>query len=581
MNKLLFPLAALTLGLAACSSDNIAPEGGNANAFENGGYAKIAIDLPSRSASAINRAPNDQFEDGLASEYKVNDATLLLFQGDNEAKAKFHSAYNLNVSMADDNTPQITTTTKIVRRVSNELSGGKLYAYVVLNANGLVHVEADDATATVNGESLKDKTIAALQGSKVSDVKNFTKNGFLMSNAPLANKPGDTSNPKNAEIHTLVDFSKAVYKTEAEAQANPATDVYVERAVAKVTVNSKEGTLQGSDVKVEGSTDKIAYTLEGWNLDVTNNLSYFARNVKTDWNEYTSNGFAMGVYRFVGGSPVRNGVSLYRTYWGIDPNYGGAEAVDLSQFTTLPANKTDFTQAFGVEAPQYCMENTFDVANQNQNQTTRVVLKVKIGNGDAFYTFNDDKSTLYTKDNMEKRVKAAIVKDADVISWWKTNHAGQTLNESMIVVTYGDRDAATGHKLVEKYTIAGKEFKAPEGKTLNETLGLGDITEYEGGYAYYPVRIKHFGDDLTPWSKGETDAPTAGNIYPKQSENNYLGRYGVLRNNWYNISVNSISGLGSATVPALTAEPDDELYNYVAVRINILSWAKRNQNEDL
>lgn len=71
------------------------------------------------------------------------------------------------------------------------------------------------------------------------------------------------------------------------------------------------------------------------------------------------------------------------------------------------------------------------------------------------------------------------------------------------------------------------------------------VATYENGISYYPVRIKHFGDDLTPWKKTEAPEPTvSGGAYPTANQAaNYLGRYGVLRNNWYNIDVTGIKNL--------------------------------------
>ena len=128
---------------------------------------------------------------------------------------------------------------------------------------------------------------------------------------------------------------------------------------------------------------------------------------------------------------------------------------------------------------------------------------------------------------------------------------------------------------------------------LAEALNLGKLVSYVGGCAYYPIRIKHFGKDDTPWNT-EDNAPTTKpskgesitDIYPGTDptrSNNYLGRYGVLRNNWYDISVSKISAIGSPVVPEVSKDktPDDDYYNYIAVRINVLSWAKRTQVEEL
>lgn len=607
MKKLIFPaVAALTLGLASCSSDEVNPGNGGQPSFAQGGYAKVAINLPSQSGSS--RGNNDDFEDGLASEYKVNKATLILFQGGTETEAEFHSAYELKVSMEDyeDSPNQITSTTKIVKRINNgDLTGKKLYAMVILNGGTNVSVGADNLSATVYGKTLSStgkEKIAALQALNWTDANvnaaTFTDAGLLMSNAPLATKvSGSTGN----EIKTLVDFSDAVYTTEAEAQASPATDIYVERAVGKVTVKPKSGTLSkptpaGSttpdptEVHFKGSTGAIPYQLVGWDLDLTNTESYFSRNVDGTWNDLQSNATG-GAYRFIGTKPVKTGVERYRTYFAKDPNYNWtATTFDASKFTKLAKNHT-FNTKFGDDAPQYCLENTFNVDNQNQNQTTRVILKVKIGDGSDFYTFNGDNTTLYKYNDALNRIKQTILHVME-------GKAGfSSLNEAGITgVTVSAYDAATGIVKVTGFkaqktttpagggapTVSTETFDASSAEVSEVNTDLKTITMYKDGIAYYPVRIKHFGDDLTPWNKTETTAPTPGTIYPTaNAEKNYLGRYGVVRNNWYEIAVNSIKGIGSSIIPDPTDEPDDELYNYIAVRINVLSWAKRTQNEDL
>ena len=122
---------------------------------------------------------------------------------------------------------------------------------------------------------------------------------------------------------------------------------------------------------------------------------------------------------------------------------------------------------------------------------------------------------------------------------------------------------------------------------------LANVERFVDGVAYYPIRIKHFGDDLTPWNSGEfkpSYAPaesTIASIYPAADDSrqdaNYLGRYGMVRNNWYELEIGDILKVGSSTVPSLTPDhPDDEIEDlYIKARINILSWAKRTQSWNL
>lgn len=99
------------------------------------------------------------------------------------------------------------------------------------------------------------------------------------------------------------------------------------------------------------------------------------------------------------------------------------------------------------------------------------------------------------------------------------------------------------------------------------------ISTYANGESYYIARIKHFGDDLTPWKSGDT-----------YGTNNlaYLGRYGMLRNNWYELDVQSVSGPGYPDIPEVKPNtPDDEDDKYIKVSVKILDWAKRSQSVDL
>lgn len=121
------------------------------------------------------------------------------------------------------------------------------------------------------------------------------------------------------------------------------------------------------------------------------------------------------------------------------------------------------------------------------------------------------------------------------------------------------------------------------------TSGIGTITVFQNGIAYYETRIKHFGDDGCPWKTGqawETPQPSVSvGAYPgDNAEANYLGRWGVLRNNWYDLTVNSISKIGSPVPPELKkneSNTDDELEQFISVDVNILAWAKRTQGADL
>lgn len=113
------------------------------------------------------------------------------------------------------------------------------------------------------------------------------------------------------------------------------------------------------------------------------------------------------------------------------------------------------------------------------------------------------------------------------------------------------------------------------------------ITYYKNGVSYYAVMIKHFGDDLTPWTAGDGNQLTTGAAYGEEpaASQNYLGRYGVVRNNWYDLEVTSINKLGEPVIGnlELNNKPDDnnEVEKWLSFNVNLLAWAKRVQNIEL
>lgn len=604
-------MLASALAFSACSSDDVAENGPkDISALTDGGYVKMNIKLPSRSASAFKA--NDKFEDGSADEYAVKDVTLILFQGNDEETARFHSAYIVSEDFTDTHAGnQVSSTKQLVKSVKGDVVGDNLYALVVLNKNDVIKPQADH-TLQVNGQDFfgnfeqLQKTVVDNNG-----VAAFTGNGFFMTNAPLATAKGGTSDPSAAEIKTLVKINQNIYSTEDEAKSKPAADIYVERGVAKVTMQ----TVATGDLKDEaykGGMNTVSYTVDAWGLDITNNKSYFARVPQTSWNGYTSQHLGTGVvdYRFIGSKEIAStgsatpgtpapAVNWYRTYWGQDPNYTSVGAT--SDFKKLVYNPTssatvDYNklyESFGNDAPLYCLENTFDVDNMKQDRSTRVVVRAKLSSasftpGEDFYTVNGGKSTLYSKANLDKMVQKAIYDHADVQHF--INAHGGTFSSDKIGLTYSTRADATGEQTIEDFDVtigsgAGSVSMTPTEKATalaDVNNQIKQITCYKEGYAYYPIIIKHFGKDQTPWGLDKDNSITGTNIYPATNRDaNYLGRYGVLRNNWYDLEVTGIRTIGSAVIPSRDDKYDDELNQYISVKINVLSWAKRSQSEEL
>lgn len=588
LNLFSFALAALMLG--ACSND-LDVKGTDSVTVLPGetGYISLAINLPTAPSTRVN----DDFDDGIEAEYTVKDATLLIFSGASEDVATLSGIYPLtgltgDATSADDD--NITSTHKITQAIKKPASGN-VYALVIVNKGNVLTGSGD--SWSLNGTALTVNTTtlsafnATAQTLSADDLADLTTKGFFMTNAPLYTAPGGTTEPAGA-VKTLAEVNpNNIYSTADEAEDNPATSIYVERAVAKVTVTGAGGNLTN-----KGGLTSAAYTLSGWTLDVTNTKTYIVRNVSegANWWGLKSEKLSSDDYRFVGSVPVGN--QLYRTYWGVDPNYS---AEVLGDFNKLEG--TTLTSLTSIGSDDYCLENTFNVDNQNENQTTRVIVAATLNGGADFYTIDNNTSTIYTQENALKAIKAEYLSNPVVIAALTDGttglEAGKSIGEADLTVTFdGDKATDGGDLTVAEITIdEGRkdDFKGDVIPTVLTATGNDAIitavnngikvSYYKGGISYYPVKIKHFGDDQTHWAT--TDAQ-GSDSYPEPNANaNWLGRYGVLRNNWYTINVTGIRGIGKAEVPEVYGTPDDPAESYISVEINVLSWAKRSQSVDL
>ena len=616
MKKLFFlgALFAVGLGFTACSSDKdgVASASGQS---ENGGgnYIAISINLPNVPTS-VTRTTSDNggnvvdLNDGLATEYEVKNATLIIFNGSGD----FVEARTIDTkpwtSSTDDQVTRVST--KVVQKVGGSVATG-YQMLIILNNNGLINVP----TGTTTLQVMKNGALADFTGSYSDlftesnnyfattaglDCGAMNTNGFYMANAPLADMQGSTATSiAGAAVQVLVPIT-AVYETEAAAAAGTADQIYVERGMAKVTMDQTITTPTLSNSKIDGSTALVG-EVTGWTIDNTNPNSFLVRSTAdhSSFLPLISNSAATGaaVYRYIGNTAITEGSPAtykYRTYFAKSANYDKSTA--LNRVTT----STVFSDDFGDTNPQYCFENTFSVADQDVNKTTlvQVAIQAKAGGVAAdLYTVNGNKSSIYNLASLTTLIQSKALEYIEAQTGWVTSGTIASTEIAVGTITVNADNKVTAIALTcdpSSATVnAANFYKDGTGadKTLPDAVytyvlsETGDILKYVSGISYYNIRIKHFGDLLTPWKNLETTQPATGDIYPAANAvNNYLGRYGVLRNNWYNLKVNSIRSLGEATphTATWTDTPDDELDNYISFQINILSWAKHvTQNADL
>lgn len=607
LNKfLLSTIAAASLTACSDSPEIVDNNKGHWNA-DGTGYVSLSISMPDNVGSKGSRATNnDDFVKGDDKEYAVKNATLVFFSGDtdDEASMKIEAAYDLPLSFTTEGGDgnQIISKGKLTKQIS-KITKTYAKALVILNMPSNLHLDGNKltydvtttgatgapstTTETFNGTFKKFQELQSTLNVDVDDTK-----GFTMTNAPLTKGQSGATAPTAAETTTLADITTENIKpTAEEAAQNPAATIYVERSVAKVTVTNGAT----SDI-IEGTTN-IKYSIDGFDLDNTNTTSYVVRNADktaTTWFKLNSNSSLVNGddrYRFIGNKLIAEGSGLYRTYWAEDPNYENGNTTDIkSNSSTQDGEGHD--RFVGIDKPKYCMENTFTVANQTQANTTRAILRVQMYKngetaGKTYYMYNNDVNTFASEGtNFDTEVK----NNANNIPAVKAE--GKTVASFTLEDVIEKGQTIKGFKQIGSVTFTGETSSTNTGEAFDAIKNyFGRITVYTDGYAYYPVLIKHFGDGLTPWNKEGDEKewltqPSAGdvnNIYPDdvRRDANYLGRYGVVRNNWYELSVNKVLRPGSPVINSPSTNPDDELNSYISVSINILSWAKRKQNVDL
>lgn len=561
--KNLFGMAVMATALVGCSSnDNLAPDGKDNVGKTGEAYASFTINLPTTTGTrADDPTPGspDLSNPGTAAEYEVKNGTILIFD-----KA---GLYVTSAQLGTMNpwtpvkTDGVTTAAITTVQLSGVKVGGDYQALVLLNND----VDATTSKVKLPSTGTPYATWSA-EASNVNAEKYASTDGIFMANAPKYT--GTTTEPT-----TLVPIANVCASRE-EAQAKVATTVYVERGLAKVTMQNYT---DGGYTVAEGTYKGDKVEIKNWQLDVTNKSTFPVHQIgglttgyKGIWSEK----------RFYDGGNQ----SFPRVYWGVDPNYSDATLKNLeackTAFTMI--GKNDIKGKTGNDHPQYCLENTFDLSNMMQGQTTRVVFKAVYtpsalvdATDKTFYKIGNN-TAIWTKDKLTQQIHTVAVTAMGI-----TDATEQEKYVVKLDATDNNISGEAGQHLIKAenitYTGEGTSQVNPNVvNTINEKLGLkeegGKITSgiatYLDGVTYYIARIKHF-NELTPWKAGK----------PYGTENDkYLGRYGVLRNNWYDLSVTSISGLGYPDVPEVKPTvPDDENEQFINVEVKILSWAKRSQ----
>ena len=580
-------LALLSVVLViACSSEEDTsgqPEVDILSRFNSEGKAWMSLDI---NMPIHDDATRSSFENGASNEYAVKTMILVLFHGDRETtedNMTVASTYVVDYSYPTDGPdPQVTNHKTVTIQVTDEniRNSDRLAVLVIANAS----------PAISSGNTFS--TIKALTSGIVNTMDKTDY--FVMSNARLAK-----ANAANAELFTLVNIDASYFfPTEEESRGKPAGHINVERLAVKTTV--VDG-LSDANRKILGNeyatftSDHMTFALDNYNV-----TSYLCKHLSSvDYQRMVEREAVEPYYPYV-----------YRTYWAEDANYSGSSGLTNKDH----ANRNQITWK-AMSASDYCAENTFDVGHMQDNCTTSVLVRLQLNNGGDFYTtsvtgqdvifqppsttleeqgtsasssFSRTRSDKVTYDGknyatIDDYLRTWLMQNnSGFRNWVNTYAAGEVKHVAITLTNNTTTGTATVSSVTQTARTSGSgvsEFEALD--LVNYFANNISLKFYDDGYCYYRVPIRHFDDTQTPWASAAsmTNNSTA-QVYGTgdSAASNYLGRYGVVRNNWYIISITSVTHVGSPIIPVLTTDADDKVEQLLNATLQISSWTTHEQN---
>lgn len=531
----LFPLACAALMMTACGSDNDI-EGGATNPGGDAQYLAVNI---VNVGTTPTRATLPGYADGTAAESKINKIRFYFFHADG-------SAYGLkNATGGVDNYIEKTTTTTAADGTNTV--GAITNAILVIE--GTTKQAPASVIAVVNPESISPalgtdpKSLTELTnnltGTQFYTIA--TKDNFAMTNSVYV-EAGRTVCPSLVAGHIGTD------KTTAEA--NP-VKIYVERVVAKVGADLSpltadvDGTGKyGMKVGTYASKDIYA-VVDGWGVADENGTANVEKHITNSW---TDTGLGITTWTTA---------DYHRSFWETSPAFAAGTPTNHT-FAEYTAQHNDVL---------YTLPNTPTAATTDiyKNDLTKFLVTATLKYKDGTGTWQNAEICKYQ--GVEylgiDALKEAI---ATTFNMYYTEAGGV-----YTPIQAGNVDFTTTGTSLKDYQVSpvlktGKTYykKNPTG-TGYTPLTTENISTYPAevrkeGKAYYYIPIKHLGSD------------------------NSIAQYGVVRNHWYKVKVNSLNGFGTPvyeeTKTIIPTMPDDS-NTYLAAQINVLQWRVVTQDVNL
>ena len=619
MKKLIY--LAMAFGLVACQAEKVDVNGGLEGKVETN-FLSINIMAANGGGTRANYDSDNSYEDGdYADESKVNEIFIYFFDDEGEGvpvkangttsvkRIEINGNSEANAGADAPNVEHKLKATVILQRAVDK-NTGKIVdlpkeAIVVVNPNG--KVKALGTESLVSKNALLDC---------IDDLGDAEAGKFIMSSTVYAD---------NGEKQIAVSLEGHLAPTKDAAIKNP-VKVYVERVVAKVTRDLKEGLVNEDnliDTKVEyGNGKKIYVRFEGWNVTATADKSRLIKEIDPAWpNSFTE---ADGNLFQTANEPW-NYANFYRSFWAVNPAdvqlqygpYADSEngvhnPGEIDNDKGNPANANKFSGG-SEKLFAYLQENAGKelgtLSNNYAEAANAAPSQVIIAgtlvdeNGDPIELVEyadkkfdyDDLDDLflsylqprywYSKTETPSVFKQIGKEEIEFETAWSNGKADATPDSPRYHVYAKLTTAAAS----DEYTWYKEK---PTGNTLEDASKIvDDVTEidaalkalghakvWKSGMTYYFLNIRHLA------------SPRIDNKYPAEEGYNVTkaaevpGFYGVVRNHVYKTTINSVFGLGTPVydpdeviIPQIPKDEDV----FLAAEINILSWRIVDHGYDL
>lgn len=476
-----------------------------------------------------SRAAGDKYEDGLATENNVVDATFFFFDASGAAYDVTGSGQNV-LTQAVTMNPNDPVNDN-VEEISN----------VVLVINGKKQVPPANIVAVLNAptELKVTQSLATLKATVQKSLKNGED--FIMSNSVYKNETTGL-----AVIATEL-LPVNVGATAEEANANP-VNIYVERLAAKVRVNGISNNIavkDGEGNAMQDSEGKDIYAkVLGWQVTNVVDETYTFKNINVAWDN-SALGFTW------------NDAPYFRSYWA--ETKSSLDAKHSNTWNDLATHNVAYDYYFENTLASTLSTNGVDEVGAAGSNYPQLLVAAEFVDVDGNpLSIAEWYGTKYTLDNL----KVAIANTAAAMIYVKSDLGELSSIQPADLDFYQTAPTVTDNR----YLCFVKVAQASETKTFCNSEGVAmsvdEVNAYfaklspakiwgEGGYYYF--NIKHLGTDGT------------------------VGQYGLVRNHIYDITIDGVTGLGTPVYNPdhiITPEkPDEEeKATYVSARINILSW---------